>query len=442
MEIIECFEEFKESLQKYCRSNARIRIKDKYSQLSERKLKTNSNELKNLEEYLGYKLPQDFLSYQKISTSIYFQWRGNFDQNDIWYCISGNQEVESMYGILQNHRAIIKKYTGTKLLQYLKNGYIIFSTLGTGFRVLAKIYNDTHELYLYIPDEESLHKLTVNAEEFAELSIRTRGLELWPLYITEEFPECMKKYPYTGFFEQMEMLFPEEDLSRFRHRELFADQPELNVRFHKWNYKGRLEKAFLNLPENCKVIQCLPGQDIPVNNAEYGNVLSWQLGLGKVFPEDFTAYRLCSLFTYMEWQEDNDVRANFKIHRIEDIFSQNAAEHYGLEKGLYPHLEDKYILYCDPYHDIVLHFEDDGLMPLFIIPTDSNPNWECYHYTDSFDQFMDDLLNARGMFHWPKYLITKHSLDDPDYVEFKEKLLRLFPNADISRYERKTLIVE
>lgn len=310
---------------------------------------------------------------------------------------------------------------------------------------LIKFTKDNYTLH-FLSEDGQISNLNITLETYFDYMCKTRGLFMWQAYLCEECPNSLLNNEYDGFFENMEYLFPEVDLSPFKFRELLKNKPSIASICSKYQYLERLHHTFENLPE---------GATLHRNNAKY-SIAYGTPSIQKIrLIEQYLQVKLPEAFKALYWRMDGfSIRwtgkgeymdttqmANFNIAGLLDMFGHiangvanedyliNARKAYQVDKERNAHLENKYIFYTDPVCHILLEFPEDEKVKVWLHHLESDTREiELWLISDDFGFVMDRLLEYRGMFYWNLY-ITTGPLDNEEYHQFEKNVHELFPDA-------------
>jgi hypothetical protein len=184
------------------------------------------------EEFIEKKIEESNIKIPEILKTVFLQYGNhNFkwkvlDRKRVNRIIIAYNSIYSTeyfnYGGFQNRKSVKNNddyfpvfYTNAEDVEFWKQFYIL-DDLYFGKLILIKPdeYGDDHELFLF-DHPNSINKLTINLEQYFELSAKTAGLYCWQEYVTEESYELNGEIP-DNFHDNMNVLFPDEDLSMFR----------------------------------------------------------------------------------------------------------------------------------------------------------------------------------------------------------------------------------
>ncbi|WP_196887675.1 hypothetical protein [Aureivirga sp. CE67] len=429
--------------------------------------KKKENEYRNkFQKKFEFKLSEDFCSlYDSKFSKLITEWKYHHSSSKQNILIYGGSCIMPIGYYINKTKEIIE-YINEEIQEgyvseydkcigyWLKTGdYHLFAIDETGTTVFVKFTAETHELYLYLEDG-TLHKLQVKIEEYLDLLVKTKGLFRWQLYLTEDYPLQLKNTLYDGFFENMEELFPEVDLSAFSHREHTNPEHSINSILRTYRF-GQRWFDVLNpdkVPEGITVLDQATDNYIWTKVArvpqEFYNL---ELRLGYTLPDAFKAYMFelsgglwGTLFKWLINGDDNQfASASVKTLRLDNIFgvyvdgnwkpSDTALKYFDSNQEQLPQLKGKYLFYQDNYTEIIIEPIADGVLRSYLRHSFDDEYMNLIHITDDMDFLLEMMLQTRGMHMW-NYLLA---VQNPEIYEgFKKRMQKYFPEVDLSPYEK------
>ncbi len=398
--------------------------------------------LAKIEQFIGSKIPENFKSvYAEEISSINLSWQSNISNaNEYWHCNGAFYLTPfSMIWDYYSKPRLAGKDPGTegvigRRLQILQEEKMFPVGGFAKFEILCKVDKGDHELFIWIPSENSEPiKLSVKLRELIEIMLSLGGIESFPLYLADEFPADLIKFPYDGFFEQVERHFPDVLLSKFNHRDKNQSKTSILEIGQKLSFSSKALGAFSSLPKGAGIHRWHPHWDIPIFPDSYLSVVGWQLEYGIQLSNPMIAFWMMSTRFLMNWSFENDIKANFEFPFIHEVFQKYyAPDHYKISIEDAPNLENKYLFYTDPYNDMLVEFHGEGVCTFHLLYLEAD-DYTTHFITDDFDWLVNQLFQTRGMFWWNYFLVFTPSASDQRYEKFYQQLIPYFPDADRSR---------
>lgn len=411
----------------------------------------------NFKKISEYNIPENYTNFhESLISAASFNWYVEIcdDKNSIH--AKSFDTLSSLYSMLDYRNNFLteesdsfkeKGYGSSFLFHFFLKKYLCLNNAPGGPYVLMKFIDMDYELHLLFEDG-SIYKLPVKLEEYFSLMCKTRGMFMWQAYICEEYPKILLNTEYDGFFENMEHLFPNVDLTNFKHRDKVRRKKTIAQICCKYNYKERFHEVFENLPENLTFHSVNPKCKLAYSSSSIQQIRNVEYHIGRKLPEALKAFYWKMNGLSIKWTaNDKDYHktkqmANFHIASLYEMFGEminnrikedsfmNARKAYEVDKEKNRHLEDKYIFYTDPYCHILLEFVENDKMKVWLHHLESDTrSIELELMTDNFEFIIDRLLDYRGMFFWNLYVTTGPIEDDSIYIQFKSNTEELFPEA-------------
>lgn len=374
------------------------------------------------EEYASLTSGNDGLFLKELATN-YFGINIMWDSEEP--LVSASNVFDSMASSAQ--KGVLISVNGVPEAIF-EEGFYPFANRGSSSSIVFKVIDKAICLYLVLPDQ-TIHELDVGFESYVKLMIQIGGIDLAEIYLTKEFPKSLLNCHYDMFRERVVQYFPDLDFSKFKHFDVAASLPNPIDSMEEYNYAERFRKIFNAIEE---------GYTIKLNPSKIHEIRRAELQSGYILPPALVAYYLQVGYLGVGYIAPNLPEREshgFSILPLEKVFNGNEAhpatpwnkdlrQYWKFEDGKGENLEGIHPFYINEYGTIGLGFgKKKGVY--FI-----NHEYETINLGLSIEALIDEILNTRGFGRWQFCLAYPSSTED-----FPEKLRKVFPDADISKYQ-------
>lgn len=322
-------------------------------------------------------------------------------------------------------------------------GFFILDDLKYDNFVLIRFEDEA--LYLYTRPY-SLRKLSVNFEQYIDLTLKTRGTYLWQQYVVDD-TDNSPLLP-DAFHENMKRLFPEEDFSNFsvQNKKYYNYEFKLFINHKKYAY--RFEEMVDELRRHDEIEQVkfrMNRINLGAHPADFHRAF---MALGFQLPEPIIQFYQEVNGLTLSWKKrDKDSRsADFVLLSLDDMFAGynvNGLDwalrrpwnytadclyrEYGIDDSDLIGLEHYRLLYREERINVLISFNQDRDYKLMLVY-----DFDRYALTISFEQFIEYLLMFRGAKYWQLLFTSSDPYSELGLPEnYMEEIRFIFPNVKL-----------
>ena len=418
--------------------------------------KASKKDLKAAEGIIGKKLPKRLEDFFLDTNGMSIDWTLYLDQNPSQPIIGKTnipslssflkKEVESWEGGKEISTSFWSRITKEEEISRYQQYYVL-DDIGFGNYVLLVWDNDKNveELFLYLY-RDTIYPLPIDLSEYFRLLEKTRGLYLWQQYLVKDSDFLEKKGIRDQFFENMEILFPEEDLSEFPALDVPSSSSASNLSESSPNYLILWNGIFQEMLNSNDVeeVQFEPNPGVHISVLNKVTCV-----LGESLPESMVNFYSSMngfqfSWTYKNKNGEDPFSGQIIMPSLENVFGGEG----GVRTKEWDEEAYKDILWHDDMPteaiqsfyplkrieliegvsmDVLIQFGAKGETPRLLL----SDRLDLFSLNVSFEEYLFLLTQTRGFTYWQLHLLSLEEQKELNIsLPYLKQMKKIFPEAD------------
>lgn len=394
--------------------------------------KASKSQINKIEKEIGRKLPPGMLDFYSQMNGLYMSWRYRVP-GEPYRIITGKSEIRSIDKVFTNLIEVFdngdwkddvfwSRYSKKEEIE-LFNNFMVLDELDNGNYIIFKINNDQEpDLYLYSHCNR-YYPLDISFSEYVDLLFKTCGMYLWQEYVTRPATFEKNREIPDNFHDNMKLLFPETDLSRFGVSDKLLTKSNYNIFFQKKekiDYKALFLEKVEELNKNKKLIEINfePGKQ----DTTIGTFRKVKEATGRELPvsmyEFYTSINGFDLEWELEGKNDEIIRGQIHMQPLEDVFGgYNGKYRKDWDDEVFKNIlwmedyEKEDITFMKPFKIIDTYEGESRDVVIRFIKKEPElflrDKWEYQPLSISFSEYVNLLLETLGLEYWQDSYISK-----------------------------------